>query len=98
MSINAIVGGQWGDEGKGKIVDLLSKDANIVARYQGGANAGHTVYYNDNKIVLHQIPTGILRRDSKCILGKGMVIDPVGVVEEIECLKKNKLTTGDLQN
>ena len=50
MSVNAIVGGQWGDEGKGKIVDLLSKEVEIVARYQGGANAGHTVYYNDNKI------------------------------------------------
>ena len=91
MSINAIVGGQWGDEGKGKIVDLLSKDVSIVARYQGGANAGHTVYYNDNKVVLHQIPTGALRKNSKCILGKGMVIDPVGITEEIDCLKKNNI-------
>jgi len=91
MSINAIIGGQWGDEGKGKIVDLLSKDVSIVARYQGGANAGHTVYYNNNKIVLHQIPTGILRHDSKCILGKGMVIDPIGIVEEIECLNNNNI-------
>ena len=91
MSINAIVGGQWGDEGKGKIVDLLSKEVSVVARYQGGANAGHTVYYNDNKIVLHQIPTGALRKNSKCILGKGMVIDPIGITEEIECLKKNNI-------
>jgi len=89
MSINAIVGGQWGDEGKGKIVDLLSKDTSVVARYQGGANAGHTVYYNNKKIVLHQIPTGILRENSKCILGKGMVIDPIGIVEEIQCLVDN---------
>ena len=59
MSIDAIVGGQWGDEGKGKIVDLLSKNVNIVARYQGGANAGHTVYRGDNKIVLHQIPKSL---------------------------------------
>ena len=59
MSINVIVGGQWGDEGKGKIVDLLSKNVNVVARYQGGSNAGHTVYKDDKKIVLHQIPTGI---------------------------------------
>ena len=88
MSVNAIVGGQWGDEGKGKIVDLLSKEVEIVARYQGGANAGHTVYYNDNKIVLHQIPTGVLRKNSKCILGKGMVIDPVGITQEIDCLQK----------
>ncbi len=56
MSITAVIGGQWGDEGKGKIVDLLSKDANMVARFQGGANAGHTVYKGDHKIILHQIP------------------------------------------
>ncbi len=91
MSVNAIVGGQWGDEGKGKIVDLLSKNVEIVARYQGGANAGHTVYYNDNKVVLHQIPTGVLRKNSKCILGKGMVIDPVGITQEIDCLNKNNI-------
>ena len=91
MSINVIVGGQWGDEGKGKIVDLLSKEANIVARYQGGSNAGHTVYHNDKKIVLHQIPTGILRENNLCILGKGMVVDPAGIVEEIECLNNNNI-------
>ena len=91
MSINVIVGGQWGDEGKGKIVDLLSKEANIVARYQGGSNAGHTVYHNDKKIVLHQIPTGILRENNLCILGKGMVVDPDGIVEEIECLNNNNI-------
>ena len=91
MSINAIVGGQWGDEGKGKIVDLLSKDAHIVARYQGGSNAGHTVYIGDKKIVLHQIPTGILRIDSICILGNGMVIDPIGFTDEITCLIKNNI-------
>ena len=67
MSIDAVVGGQWGDEGKGKIVDLLSKNVNIVARYQGGANAGHTVYHNDKKVVLHQIPTGALRENCICI-------------------------------
>ncbi|MDC1051065.1 adenylosuccinate synthase [Candidatus Marinimicrobia bacterium] len=91
MSINAIVGGQWGDEGKGKIVDLLSKDAHIVARYQGGSNAGHTVYIGDKKIILHQIPTGILRIDSICILGNGMVIDPIGFTDEITCLIKNNI-------
>ena len=87
MSIDAIVGGQWGDEGKGKIVDLLSKNINIVARYQGGANAGHTVYKNDQKIVLHQIPTGALREDCICVLGNGMVIDPIGILEELQILK-----------
>ena len=95
MSINAIVGGQWGDEGKGKIVDLLSKNTSVVARYQGGANAGHTVYYNNKKIVLHQIPTGILRKNSKCILGKGMVLDPIGIVDEIQCLVDNDVNFKD---
>ena len=87
MSIKAIIGGQWGDEGKGKIVDLLSRDSHIVARYQGGANAGHTVYYNDKKLVLHQIPSGILRENCKCILGNGMVVDPIELVEEINMVK-----------
>jgi adenylosuccinate synthase len=91
MSINAIVGGQWGDEGKGKIVDLLSKDSNIVMRYQGGSNAGHTVYHNNKKIVLHQIPTGVLRESNTCILGNGMVVDPVGFREEIDCLISNSI-------
>ena len=95
MPINVIVGGQWGDEGKGKIVDLLSKEANVVARYQGGSNAGHTVYHNDKKIVLHQIPTGILRENNVCILGKGMVVDPEGIVQEIECLKNNNINYND---
>ncbi len=89
MSIKAIIGGQWGDEGKGKIVDLLSQNSHIVARYQGGANAGHTVYYNDSKLVLHQIPSGILRKDCKCILGNGMVVDPIALVEEINMVKSH---------
>tara|TARA_B100000579_G_scaffold436388_1_gene462206 strand:- start:11662 stop:12930 length:1269 start_codon:yes stop_codon:yes gene_type:complete len=87
MSFDAIVGGQWGDEGKGKIVDLLSKNVEVVARYQGGANAGHTVYKDDQKIVLHQIPTGALRENCKCILGNGMVIDPIGILDELNTLK-----------
>ena len=84
-----IMGGQWGDEGKGKIVDLLSEDVNVVARYQGGANAGHTVYYNDKKLVLHQIPSGILRKNCKCILGNGMVVDPIDLVDEINMVKNH---------
>jgi len=87
MSFDAVVGGQWGDEGKGKIVDLLSKNVDVVARYQGGANAGHTVYKDDQKIVLHQIPTGALRENCSCILGNGMVIDPIGILDELNTLK-----------
>jgi adenylosuccinate synthase len=97
MAISAIIGGQWGDEGKGKIVDLLSKDAKIVARYQGGANAGHTVYHGDLKVVLHQIPSGILRRGCHCILGNGMVVDPIGLIEEIEMVESHGFdTTGQI--
>ena len=84
MAISAVIGGQWGDEGKGKIVDLLSQNAKAVARFQGGANAGHTVYHGNLKVVLHQIPSGILRKGCYCILGNGMVVDPVGLIKEIE--------------
>ena len=91
MTTTSITGGQWGDEGKGKIVDLLSKNVEIVARYQGGANAGHTVYIGSTKIVLHQIPSGILRPNCHCILGNGMVIDPIGLVDEIEMLESFKI-------
>lgn len=86
MAITSVLGGQWGDEGKGKIVDHLSGNVSIVARYQGGANAGHTVFIKDKKIVLHQIPSGILRPDCHCVLGGGMVIDPVSLQEEIQML------------
>ena len=96
MAIKAVIGGQWGDEGKGKIVDLLSKDSEIVARYQGGANAGHTVYKNDEKIVLHQIPSGILRKDCYCIMGNGMVVDPIELVEEINMLRQKNISTENI--
>ena len=95
MSVEAVIGAQWGDEGKGKIVDLLSENMHFVARYQGGANAGHTVYYQNKKLVLHQIPAGILRKNCKCILGKGMVIDPVGINQEINLLKENNIDFHD---
>lgn len=95
MNITSVVGGQWGDEGKGKIVDVLSEHAKIVARYQGGANAGHTVYIDKEKIVLHQIPSGILRPDCICILGNGMVVDPDGLKEEIECIESHEIKVAD---
>jgi len=88
MSIRIVVGAQWGDEGKGKIVDLLSKDADYVVRYQGGANAGHTLKFDDQKIVLHLIPSGAFNGSAKCIIGNGVVIDPRALVEEIETVEK----------
>ncbi len=87
MSVTVVVGAQWGDEGKGKIVDLLSQKVNVVARYQGGANAGHTVVDGDKKTILHLIPSGILNPDCVCLLGSGMVIDPVQLLSEIDQLE-----------
>jgi adenylosuccinate synthase len=85
MSINiAVLGAQWGDEGKGKIVDLLTPHFSTVARYQGGHNAGHTVYVRGRKFVLHLIPSGILHPDVTCIIGNGVVIDPQALFGEID--------------
>ncbi len=90
------MGGQWGDEGKGKIVDLISKNVNVVARYQGGANAGHTVYSNGKKLVLHQVPSGILQDNCICVLGNGMVIDPVELCLEIKELEELNFSTSNI--
>ncbi|MBM4178024.1 MAG: adenylosuccinate synthase [Ignavibacteria bacterium] len=87
MSVSIIVGAQWGDEGKGKIVDMLSEEADIVARYQGGANAGHTIVFDGKKYVLHLIPSGILHPETTCVIGNGVVIDPVALMEEIHMLE-----------
>jgi len=84
MAVRIIIGAQWGDEGKGKIVDLLSAETDYVVRYQGGANAGHTLKFDDKTIVLHLIPSGMFNGDSKCIIGNGVVIDPTALVEEIK--------------
>ncbi len=88
MAVRIIIGAQWGDEGKGKIVDLLAGEAHAVARYQGGANAGHTIWIGDKKYVLRLIPSGILHEGVLCILGNGVVIDPVAFFEELEGLLK----------
>lgn len=89
MSVNVVVGSQWGDEGKGKIVDLISKDAEIVARFQGGANAGHTIVIDGKQFILHLIPSGILNPGVKCVIGNGVVIDPAALMEEIEMLESH---------
>ncbi|RMF93071.1 MAG: adenylosuccinate synthase, partial [Nitrospinota bacterium] len=88
MASIAVVGTQWGDEGKGKIVDLLAERADIVARYQGGPNAGHTVVIKGKRYVLHSIPSGILSPGKRCIIGGGMVIDPALLLQEIQELKE----------
>jgi adenylosuccinate synthase len=88
MSVRIIIGAQWGDEGKGKVVDLLSKEAQYVVRYQGGANAGHTLKFDDKTIVLHLIPSGMFNGDSKCVIGNGVVIDPVALLDEIAEVEK----------
>ena len=87
MSNIVIVGAQWGDEGKGKVVDFLSEKADVIARYQGGNNAGHTVVIKNEKFILHLIPSGILRKGKTCIIGNGVVVDPASLIEEIEKLK-----------
>jgi adenylosuccinate synthase len=87
MAVTIIVGAQWGDEGKGKIVDLLSEDIDIVARYQGGANAGHTVVIGKKEYVLHLIPSGIFHKHVTCVIGNGVVIDPVALMDEIAMVR-----------
>jgi len=93
-NVIVVVGAQWGDEGKGKIVDVLSKKADVVARYQGGHNAGHTVVINDDKFILHMIPSGILYRDKICLVGNGVVVDPSAFIEEINGLKERGVSVG----
>ena len=87
MSNVAVIGAQWGDEGKGKIVDLFTLDADIVVRFQGGNNAGHTLVVNGDKTVLHLIPSGALHRNKLCVIGNGVVVDPEVLLEEIEGLR-----------
>ena len=89
MSVSVLVGSQWGDEGKGKIVDILSDRYDIVARYQGGANAGHTIVIEDKEYILHLIPSGILREECECVIGNGVVIDPNALLDEIKFLEEN---------
>ncbi|WP_333654738.1 adenylosuccinate synthase [Dissulfurispira sp.] len=93
MSTVVIVGTQWGDEGKGKIVDFLTEKAEVVARYQGGHNAGHTVVINNEKYILHLIPSGILHKGKKCVIGNGVVIAPDALISEINGLKKRGIDT-----
>ena len=83
-----VIGAQWGDEGKGKVVDSLAEKADVVVRFQGGANAGHTLVVNGQKIVLHLIPSGILRKNCMSVIGNGVVIDLDALKEEIEAVRR----------
>jgi adenylosuccinate synthase len=95
MANTILIGAQWGDEGKGKIIDVLTAKADIIVRSQGGNNAGHTVIHRGVKYVLHLVPSGILRRGKICVIGNGVVIDPVGLVDEIDRLRKLRITIGN---
>jgi len=88
MSNTILIGAQWGDEGKGKIIDVLTAKTDVVVRSQGGNNAGHTVIHRGKKYVLHLIPSGILRPGKTCVIGNGVVVDPIALVAEIEGLRK----------
>jgi len=88
MTVSVIVGTQWGDEGKGKITDILAADVDLVVRYQGGNNAGHTVVVGDKTFKLHLIPSGILYPNCCCVIANGVVIDPGVLIEEMNVLRK----------
>src|SRR4051794_4426983 len=91
MGAVVVVGAQWGDEGKGKIVDIYAKHADQVVRYAGGANAGHTLVVDGQQIVLHLVPSGALHRDKQCVLGQGAVIDPAVLLKEFAALDQRGL-------
>src|SRR4051812_49645007 len=88
MANTILVGAQWGDEGKGKIIDVLTEQVDLVVRTQGGNNAGHTVFIGKTKYVLHLIPSGTLRPGKKCVIGNGVVVDPLSLLKEIDDLIK----------
>ena len=93
--VTLVLGAQWGDEGKGKIVDFLGEGADVVARYQGGANAGHTIIRNGEKFILHLLPAGILRPGTVCIIGTGVVVDPVALMDEIKQVESAGISLKD---
>jgi len=97
MSTVVLIGAQWGDEGKGKVTDFLAQKANLVVRYQGGNNAGHTVVVDDREFKLHLIPSGILYPDKICIIGSGVVIDPAVLIKELASLEERGVSTDNLK-
>ena len=97
MPVDILVGTQWGDEGKGKLIDVLTSDVDMVVRFQGGNNAGHTVEIGSERYVLHLVPSGIFRPGVRCVIGNGLVVDPVALVEEIEGIRARGITADNLE-
>ncbi len=97
MPVNILIGTQWGDEGKGKLIDVLTEGVDMVVRFQGGNNAGHTVIIGDEKFVLHLVPSGIFRPGVDCIIGNGLVVDPLGLQEEMLDLVKRNVDVSVIQ-
>jgi adenylosuccinate synthase len=97
MPVNILVGTQWGDEGKGKLIDVLTRDVDMVVRFQGGNNAGHTVEIGDKKYVLHLVPSGIFRPGVTCVIGNGLVVDPLALQEEMQDLKDKGLDISQIE-
>ena len=89
-----IVGAQWGDEGKGKVTDMLAERADLVVRFQGGNNAGHTIVHDGEEFKLHLVPSGILHPGTTCAIGNGVVIDPKILTDEIDGLRRRGVSTG----
>ena len=96
MPVDILVGTQWGDEGKGKLIDVLTRDVDVVVRFQGGNNAGHTVEIGEERYVLHLVPSGVFRPEVKCVIGNGVVADPVALEEELEALEKRGVDTANV--
>ena len=97
MPVDILVGTQWGDEGKGKLIDVLTRDADAVVRFQGGNNAGHTVEIGEERYVLHLVPSGIFRPQVKCVIGNGVVVDPIALDEELAALRARGIDTSKLE-
>lgn len=97
MPVDILVGTQWGDEGKGKLIDVLTRDVDMVVRFQGGNNAGHTVEIGDQRYVLHLVPSGIFRPSVTCVIGNGLVVDPVALDEELRGIEAKGFSTANVQ-
>ncbi|MHB9099581.1 MAG: adenylosuccinate synthetase, partial [Syntrophales bacterium] len=97
MANVVVVGTQWGDEGKGKVVDLYAENADVIARFQGGNNAGHTLVVEGKQTILHLVPSGILHAGKLCIIGNGVVVDPAVLIEEMDSLKNRGLLPASTQ-